>query len=546
MNNNENNNIPQFGFEPQKPFTDYTNPEPVEFRRPSEDLNNETVVPEFEPQPVFNTEPMPPKPQKTEAPVPPVAPTSPVQHDYSNPVYQNNYYNPQPFNMQYQRPIQQPVQNIPNQHLYGNAPAFQPTPPVYGQIQPPQPKQKANMGLIAIIIVLSVLLVSSFIGILVYITSNAPTNSSNKNSNSFTLPDYNYTMPQLEQEPTTPANNHEKSDYSDKVLPDYKGISLSDKPKDAATNKSYNAETAFDKASQSVVGVVCYTDKVTNVEDCDSQGSGIIITADGYVVTNAHVIGNSRTAYIIQVVTSDGKTYDAGVVGYDTRTDIAVLKMDNAKDLKPAVFGDSAKITLGEDIIAIGNPGGLDYQNSITKGVVSATERELSSASLVKYIQTDAAINPGNSGGPIVNMYGQVIGIATAKIVSEQFEGMGFAIPSADAKTIVDSIIKNGYVSGRVKIGITGYEVGPNTASQNNVPRGILIESISSDGPCADSNLQKNDIITELDGQKIESFTDIYRILEQHKPDDKVKVKYYRPETEKYGETEIILQEDVI
>lgn len=531
-NNNENNNSPQFGFEPQKPFTDYTNPNPVEFRRPSEEP--EPARQEFVPQPVFNTEPQP----FESAPV--------EQHDYSQPVYQNIRYPQPPVSPQYQRPVQQSVQNIPYQQFQGNMPSYQSAPPVYNQ--PQQPKPKANAGLIAIIVVLSVLLFSSLIGILVYITSNAPTKSDNSNNNpyGFTMPEYNYTVPQIQEETVVPEIIHNESDYSDKIIPDYKGISLADKPKDATTNKDYNAETAFDKASQSVVGVVCYSNSITNVEDCDSQGSGIIITSDGYVVTNAHVIGNSRTSYLIQVVTADGKTYNAGVVGYDTRTDIAVLKMDDAKGLKAASFGDSAKITLGEDIIAIGNPGGLDYQNSITKGIVSAVNRELSSASLVKYIQTDAAINPGNSGGPIVNMYGQVIGIATAKIVSEQFEGMGFAIPSAEAKTIVDGIMKNGYIAGRVKIGILGYEIDSATATQYGFPRGIQIESISAGGPCDHTDLQSGDIITEVDGQKIESFTDIYNVLEQHKPNDKVKIKYYRPETEKYGETEIILQEDVI
>ncbi len=543
MNNNENNNTPSFGFEPQKPFTDYTNPNPVEFKRPVEAQNNEQ---EFTPQSAFNAEPQP------------FEPVAPVHNDYSQPVYQNYYGNQQPVNPQYQppyqqpyqqtyqqsyqQPYQQPVQNSPYQPYQRNMHPYQDVSFVHPQhIQP-----KANMGLIAIIIVLSVLLVSSLIGILVFVTSNTPNKPSNNTPYNFTTPEYNYTMPEIQQEATTPTKSHDESDYSDKIIKDFKGIALDDKPKDATTNKGYNAESAFNKASQSVVGIVCYTDKVTTVEECDSQGSGIIITADGYVVTNAHVIGNSRTAYLIQVITSDGKTYNAGIVGYDTRTDIAVLKMDKAKNLKPASFGDSAKITLGEDIIAIGNPGGLGYQNSITKGIVSAVDRELSSASLVRYIQTDAAINPGNSGGPIVNMYGQVIGIATAKIVSEQFEGMGFAIPSADAKAIVDSIIKNSYVAGRVKIGITGFEVDSFTASQNDFPRGIQIDSISPKGPCDNTELQKNDIITELDGQKIESFTDIFRVLEKHKPDDKVKIKFYRPETKKYGETEIVLQEDVI
>ncbi len=532
MNNNENNNTSPFEFEPQKPFTDYTNPNPVEFKRPVE---NQDAEQEFKPQSAFNAEPQP------------FEPVAPVHNDYSQPVYHNYHSNQPPVNPQYQPPYQHPYQQ-PYQQPVQNFPPYQRNMHPYQDVSfvhPQHVQQKSNTGLIAIIIVLSVLLASSLIGILIFVTTNVSNQPSNNIPN-IIPPEYNYTMPEIQQEATTPTKSHDESDYSDKIIKDFKGIALDDKPKDATTNKGYNAESAFNKASQSVVGIVCYTDKVTNVEDCDSQGSGIIITADGYVVTNAHVIGNSRTAYLIQVITSDGKTYNAGVVGYDTRTDIAVLKMDNAKNLKPASFGDSAKITLGEDIIAIGNPGGLDYQNSITKGIVSAINRELSSASLVRYIQTDAAINPGNSGGPIVNMYGQVIGIATAKIVSEQFEGMGFAIPSADAKTIVDSIIKNSYVKGRVKIGITGFEVDSVTATQNKLPRGIQIDSISPKGPCDNTDLQKNDIITEVDGQKIETFTEIFRILEQHKPNDKVKVKYYRPETQKYGETEIILQEDVI
>ena len=536
--------MPPFGFEPQKPFTDYTNPNPVEFKRTAEPQNSGQ---EFIPQPAFETEPQPTfraEPQPFEQ-----APT--MHNDYSQPVYQNYYSNQQPVNPQFQQPYQQPfqqpyqqpVQNNPYQPYQGNMPPYQTASPMY-PYPPEQPK--TNMGLVTIIIVLSVLLVSSLIGILFFVTSNIQNKPSNNIPYNFTIPEYDYTLPEIQQEATTPAKEHDESDYSDKTNKDFGGVALTDKPKDATTNKDYNAETAYNKASQSVVGIVCYLDKITNVDNCDSQGSGIIVTADGYVVTNSHVIGDSRTTYLIQVITADGKAYNAGVVGYDTRTDIAVLKMDDAKDLKPATFGDSAKITLGEDIISVGNPGGLGYQNSITKGVVSAVNRELSSASLVKYIQTDAAINPGNSGGPIVNMYGQVIGISTAKIVSEQFEGMGFAIPSADAKTVVDSIIKNGYVAGRVKIGISGFEINSATATQNNYPQGIQIDTISPNGPCDKTELQQNDIITEVGGEKIESFTDIFRVLEKHKPNDKVKVKFYRPETNRYSEIEIVLQEDVI
>ena len=319
---------------------------------------------------------------------------------------------------------------------------------------------------------------------------------------------------------------------------------LESKPKDANSNKSYTAESAFDKVSDSVVGIVGYTDEITTVENSATQGSGIILTSDGYVVTNAHVIGNSKTQYLLQVVTSDGKSYNAGVVGYDSRTDIAVLKMDDAKDLKAAAFGNSENIELGEDIIVVGNPGGLDYQNSITKGIVSAVDRKMSSTSLVKYIQTDAAINPGNSGGPIVNLYGQVVGIATAKIVSEKYEGMGFAIPSATAKDIIDTLMKKGYVEGRVKIGITGSNISSTVASAYGIPMGIMVDEISKDGPCYGTELKTDDIITGVDDKEIQSFSDIYEILETHKPGDKIVIKYYRMSDNSTGEVEVTLAED--
>lgn len=457
------------------------------------------------------------------------------------PPYVQNMYAPNGFNQPQNYPPYQP-QNPQTQGFNGQMP--------YAPM-PSKPKNKMGGGLIALIVALSVLLVGSIVGMVVYtVGSNNKSddeNTSGNNGNSFTVPyDYGYgngddfySVPQT----TTAPAEHKESDYSDWVNKDYSGLKLEDKPKDADSAK-YTAETAFTSVSDSVVGVVCYTGEITSVEKCSSQGSGIIISQDGYMLTNSHVIGNSKTAYAIQVVTSDGKEYTAGVVGFDSRTDIAVLKMDGAKDLKPATFGDSARIELGEDIIAVGNPGGLDYQNSITKGIVSAVNRELSSTSLVKYIQTDAAINPGNSGGPVVNLYGQVIGIATSKIVSEKYEGMGFAIPTQTVKEIVDELVRNGYVTGRVKIGITGTNVTAAMASQYNVPQGILVAEIVEDGPCDGTELMAEDIITEADGEEIKSFSDIYEVLEKHKAGDKIKLKYYRMSDDSEGTVEITLQED--
>lgn len=591
MDNNNNFENGFYGSAPQKPFTDKSSDVPVNpqaFSGEGESVNqpeqtafdeqnvqstntapeqsrnvnysNEPFGAENQTAPVQNTPEVHNAPQGAYQQNPDYAY---AQHnDYSNPQYsarvnypqngmpvQNNYggqnvnyggynpqyqYNPNPqnqFNPNYQN-----NRNLPPQYN-----AYAPYPPM----PPRPPKKKANAGLIAIIVVLCVLLVGSMVGYFVYFVSenNKKQDNNSSNSYSFTMPNYGYNIPSTE--PTTaPVSEHKESDYSDKADANYKGVVLESKPKDADSNKSYTAESAFDKVSDSVVGIVGYTDEITTVENSATQGSGIILTSDGYVVTNAHVIGNSKTTYLLQVVTSDGKSYNAGVVGYDSRTDIAVLKMDDAKDLKAATFGDSEKIELGEDIIVVGNPGGLDYQNSITKGIVSAVDRKMSSTSLVKYIQTDAAINPGNSGGPIVNLYGQVVGIATAKIVSEKYEGMGFAIPSETAKDIIDTLMKKGYVEGRVKIGITGSNVSSDVASAYGVPMGIMVDEISKDGPCYGTELKKDDIITGVDDKEIQSFSDIYEILETHKPGDKIVIKYYRMSDGSTGAAEVTLVED--
>lgn len=603
----ENNNKFENGFygsAPQKPFTDKSsdapaNPQTFSANEGESGNHSEPTAAKIpNEQPVQNTSPVPEQARNMNYSAEPVIAenqTAPVQNnsevrtaqqeiyqqnpdftvqrpdygngwnnDYSHPHYsgrvnypqnrmpvQNNYgtqnanycgYNPQaPYNPNPQNQYNQNFQNNPNVPPQYNIYA------PYSPMPPKHPKKKANTGLVVIIVVLCVLLFGSIAGLFVYMSSNNNNKNSNNNNNFYsfdsTTPNYGYNIPST-QPTTAPVSEHKESDYSDKVDENFKGVVLESKPKDADTNKNYTAESAFDKVSDSVVGIVGYTDEITTVEKSATQGSGIIITSDGYVVTNAHVIGNSKTAYLLQVVTSDGKTYNAGVVGYDSRTDIAVLKMDNAKDLKAATFGDSEKIELGEDIIVVGNPGGLDYQNSITKGIVSAVDRKMSSTSLVKYIQTDAAINPGNSGGPIVNLYGQVIGIATAKIVSEKYEGMGFAIPSATAKDIIDTLMKKGYVEGRVKIGITGSNISSTAASAYGIPMGILVEEISKDGPCDGTELKTDDIITGIDDKTIQSFSDIYEILETHKPGDKIVIKYYRMSDQSTGEVEVTLAED--
>lgn len=580
MDNFDNNNMG--GFEPQKPFTE----KPVQ----NNNMNTEQTIPVSEPetqeeqaqnvQPqngntpygdyIFGnnnqntannaspTENVPPYQQNQNPNPNPNTYAQPWQYGYGqypysgqNPQYnQNNQqYGQYQNNTGYNQNVPPYQQNMYGQPPYGNNGTYnqQYNPQMFAQY----PQKKTKGGIIALIIVLCSLLTIGFIGMMVYgfsVDIKEDLNSDRSDSgNSFRVPKEDSTTP-FETLPDTSSQgkSHDESDYSDKVNKDYSGMKLESNPKDAKTNNSYTAAKASEKVSDSVVGILCYSDDVPDQADtttASSQGSGIIFSQDGYVITNAHVIGNSKTAYAIRVVTSDGKVYKAGVVGYDSRTDIAVLKMDDAKGLTPATFGDSSQLEVGQDIIVVGNPGGLDYQNTTTKGVISALDRKLSTSSLTKYIQTDAAINPGNSGGPLVNYYGQVVGITTSKIVSETYEGMGFAIPSQTVKSIVDTLVKNGYVEGRVKIGISGIAVTSDQASNYNIPQGIYVQSIVSGGPCDGTSLKEGDIITEVDGETITSFADVYAILETHKPGDKIKVKYYSSSSGD-GEVEITLQED--
>lgn len=580
MDNFDNNNMG--GFEPQKPFTE----KPVQ----NNNMNTEQTIPVSEPktqeeqaqnvQPqngntpygdyIFGnnnqntannanpTENVPPYQQNQNPNPNPNTYAQPWQYGYGqypysgqNPQYnQNNQqYGQYQNNTGYNQNVPPYQQNMYGQPPYGNNGTYnqQYNPQMFAQY----PQKKTKGGIIALIIVLCSLLTIGFIGMMVYGFSadikEDLNNDRSDSGNSFRLPNKDSTTP-FETLPDTSSQGktHDESDYSDKVNKDYSGMKLESNPKDAKTSNSYTAAKASEKVSDSVVGILCYSDDVPDQADtttASSQGSGIIFSQDGYVITNAHVIGNSKTAYAIRVVTSDGKVYKAGVVGYDSRTDIAVLKMDDAKGLTPATFGDSSQLEVGQDIIVVGNPGGLDYQNTTTKGVISALDRKLSTSSLTKYIQTDAAINPGNSGGPLVNYYGQVVGITTSKIVSETYEGMGFAIPSQTVKNIVDTLVKNGYVEGRVKIGISGIAVTSDQASNYNIPQGIYVQSIVSGGPCDGTSLEEGDIITEVDGETITSFADVYAILETHKPGDKIKVKYYSSSSGD-GEVEITLQED--
>ncbi len=267
-----------------------------------------------------------------------------------------------------------------------------------------------------------------------------------------------------------------------------------------------------------------------SVEAVASTGSGVIYSEDGYIITNNHVVEGAEK---ISVTLYDGNSYIAEVVGTDERTDLAVVKIDADEKLTAAKFGDSDKLVVGETAIAIGNPGGENFANSLTKGVISGLNRSVStsSGSVLTVVQTDAAINPGNSGGALCNASGEVIGINTIKISMTGYEGMGFAIPSNDVLEICDELIANGKIlRPALGVGII-CDVTPQVAYYNklSVDHGVLI-SPSNGSNAAKAGLQNYDIVIEVDGTEIESYTELQNIIFSHEIGDTVSLKVVRGE----------------
>lgn len=459
------------------------------------------------------------------------APQRPAQPQYTSQPYSAQ----QGYSPQYTAPPQyNPPQGAPV------PPNGYPSNPNYAYT-PKAPKQPMSSGAKAFVIIAVALLSVSLIGFIVYTAMN--TGNSGFKPDVRSTDSFNYTLPSeinpyATEEPTVSSDKkYDESDLSKETNPKFKGLKLNKKP---SNKKNYGTNYAFKNVEKSVVGIICYTDdQQGTATSFTSMGSGMVISSDGYILTNAHIINNSRTAYKIKIVTADKKEYKAGVVGYDSRYDLAVLKAD-AKNLKPVTFGDSAEIEIAEDVIVVGNPRSLNYQNSVTKGIVSAVNRQVSLTNNARFIQTDAAINPGNSGGPLTNMYGQVIGIATSKIAQEEYEGMCFAIPSVTAKKVADDIIKYSYVKNRVKIGI----VGTIATEEENGASGIIIEEISKGGPLDGTGAKVGDIMTKVDGKKISTFAEVYDILEKHKAGEKIKITLYRKDTSKTYDVTITLKED--
>jgi len=264
-------------------------------------------------------------------------------------------------------------------------------------------------------------------------------------------------------------------------------------------------------------------------------GTGIIASADGYVVTNAHVVqshsdGNNSVAKQVTIVLSDKSEYVAEIKGFDSRTDLAVLKINtDGKKLPTAEFGDSTNLSVGELAVAIGNPLGFELYGSVTSGIISALNRTITIDEYeMTLIQTDAAINPGNSGGPLLNSCGQVVGINSSKIISDYAEGLGFAIPITSAKTVIDDLIENGYVTGRARIGISGEDVGKSNAKHYDLPEGVYVRYIEKNSAAEASGIEVGDIIISADGKNVTTMRELNKIKESFSSGDKLSLTVFR------------------
>lgn len=313
-------------------------------------------------------------------------------------------------------------------------------------------------------------------------------------------------------------------------------------------NYSDTAVYAANKILPSIVGIKIEYNVTSKIPVFGTQaqstatatGSGIIISEDGYILTNNHVVssGESESYYQVSEATkvsvtlfNDTTEYEAKIVGTDEQTDLAVIKIDK-KDLPKAEFADSDSIKVGEFAMAVGNPLGL--QSSITCGVVSAVNREITDTDGKKYtlIQTDAAINSGNSGGALVNSEGKVIGVNTLKLSGEDIEGMGFAIPINSTTDITSQLIQYSKVK-RPYIGITGMDLTEKLAKENHLVEGIYVKSIDDFSAAEKAGLKPGDVIIEADGKKIKTMDELTEIKNSHKIGDEISVKVNRDGQEK-------------
>ena len=321
-------------------------------------------------------------------------------------------------------------------------------------------------------------------------------------------------------------------------------------PEISLKDYSDTAIYAANKALPSIVGIsISYNVRAFGMsQTAEATGSGVIISKDGYILTNNHVVSSSDSSYYYQVseatkitvsLYNSEEKYEATIIGTDEQTDLAIIKI-NADNLTPAELGDSNSCKIGEFVLAVGNPLGLE--TSVTSGIISALDRDITvqDGSVYNVMQTDCAINSGNSGGALVNSNGHVIGINTLKLAGTGIEGVGFAIPINDTVEVYEQLIKHGKVL-RPYIGISGSNLSENTAKRYNLPVGIYVEEIAKDSNASKSDLKVGDVITAINDKEVKTMEELNSFKNKLKIGDTVKLTVHRN-----GETlniEIVLVE---
>lgn len=328
---------------------------------------------------------------------------------------------------------------------------------------------------------------------------------------------------------TSTTSELTKQQVAKKVLPSVVCIENYSNTTQKTTTRRSNGQYGYSDNGGSDNGTADGTASTNGDVSPTSEGSGIIATSDGYIITNAHVVSGASA---LKVVLSTGKTYSAKLIGSDSITDLALIKIE-ATGLTAAEFGSSGDLQVADNVMAIGNPGGLEFNSSVTVGYISALNREITNSETsytMKCIQTDAAINPGNSGGALVNMKGQVVGINSSKIVATGYEGLGFAIPINTAQPIISQLKQYGYVKDRAVLGITGQYVDSMSAQFYGFSTGFYVYSITSSYVSA-AGIQKGDVITKVDGKQVVNQNTIATAVASKKPGETVTLTVSRSST---------------
>ena len=466
------------------------------------------VQPEPQPQPM-------PEPQRAPTYTPPQAPANSYT---AQPQQQNGYYRQQP---PYQAPYQQPSQGYyrpqTNEYVYA----------------PQAPKKKSNAGKAAFAIIISllsifVISVASISGYMYYQRMNNPSPPFRPGASDVPMDEHEFRhdddSEEVDDPEGTPAgNNVDNINRDPEKIRDFPTLEQLAAPDDAMS-----IPDIYDKVIPSVVGVSCY------VQGGTQTGTGFVISDDGYIVTNAHVIED----YIsVMIVDGDMNEFEAEVIGSDSQTDIAVLKIDpSGKDLVAVEFGKSGDLRIGELAIAIGNPLGFDLYGTMTTGIISGLDRSVTIGdNTMNLMQTSASINRGNSGGPLIDAYGRVIGITSAKIDSTYGESLGFAIPIDEALPIVRNLIEYGYVIGRPSIGISGRDITEILSFYLRVPQGVKVYTVTEGSGADRAGIQPEDIIIGIQGETITSMNELNAIKNQYSVGDTITLTIYRPITTEWG-----------